>query len=103
MNATYGMSESISKAWADKAIGEIGEGMMRSYFRYTGWEQIKVPTQNYINGLDGVFVKRTSSGTIKDVSVVESKVNTSQEGFLKTGECQGSKAYNLKKRWFPNE
>ena len=97
MNATYGMSESISKAWADKAIGEIGEGMMRSYFRYTGWEQIKVPTQNYINGLDGVFVKRTSSGTIKDVSVVESKVNTSQEGFLKTGECQGSKAYNLKK------
>ena len=92
-----GMSTYIADSWANKAIGEIGEGMMRAYFQYTGWEQIKVPTPNSLNGLDGVFVKRTPSGFIKDVMIVESKVNSSQEGILKTGERQGSKAYNLKK------
>lgn len=92
-----GMSIYIADSWANKAIGEIGEGMMRAYFQYTGWEQIKVPTPNSLNGLDGVFVKRTPSGSIKDVMIVESKVNSSQEGILKTGERQGSKAYNLKK------
>ena len=92
-----GMSEYVASSWSNKAIGEIGEGMMRAYFQYTGWEQIKVPTPNSLNGLDGVFVKKTPSGSIKDVIIVESKVNSSQEGILKTGERQGSKAYNLKK------
>lgn len=92
-----GMSTSIANSWANKAIGEIGEGMMRSYFQYTGWEQIKVPTPNSINGIDGVFVKRAKNGVIEKAIIVESKVNTSQEGFLITGEQQGSKAYNLRK------
>lgn len=92
-----GMSGYVASSWSNKAIGEIGEGMMRAYFQYTGWEQIKVPTPNSLNGLDGVFVKRTPSGSIKDIMIVESKVNSSQEGILKTGERQGSKAYNLKK------
>ena len=91
------MSTSIANSWANKAIGEIGEGMMRSYFQYTGWEQIKVPTPNSINGIDGVFVKRAKNGVIEKAIIVESKVNTSQEGFLITGEQQGSKAYNLRK------
>lgn len=92
-----GMSLEIANAWKNKSIGEIGEKTMRSYFQDNGWSEIKIPTKNPLNGIDGVFVKRTPSNIIKDVLIVESKVNTSQENYLISGEKQGSKAYNLKK------
>lgn len=66
---------SISTVKLNKAVGNINENLMNKFFTSSKWTKIQGEIGN--NGIDGLFVKKDSSGIIKDVLIVESKYNKS--------------------------
>ena len=73
--------------------GPAGETVSDVLFKNYGWTKLEIKPLNSKHGLDGVYVKSTSSGAIKDVLFVESKAEGAQLGYLISGAKQGSKAY----------
>lgn len=59
--------------------------------------KLTIRESNPLNGLDGVFVKRSAKGTIIDFIAVESKVNSSQLSTLASGAKQGHSKYIFEK------
>lgn len=76
-----------------KLKGPCGEAVSDVIFKNEGWTKLSIKPLNAAQGLDGVYVKRTSSGAIKDVLFVESKAEGAQLNRLTSGAKQGSQAY----------
>ena len=91
------MPETQVSNWTSKAIGEIGESIMDTFYEVEKWEKLTIRESNPLNGLDGVFVKRSAKGTIIDFIAVESKVNSSQLSTLASGAKQGHSKYIFEK------
>ena len=85
--------------------GPAGETVSDVLFKNYGWTKIKIKPLNPEHGLDAVFVKRTSSGAIKDVLFVESKTEGAQLSSTVSGASKGAKPtsrknyLNIKKRF----
>ena len=59
----------------NQIVGRINENIMNKYFKSTGWKKLEGEVGR--NGIDGLFIKKTRDGKIKDVLIVESKYNKS--------------------------
>lgn len=59
---------------ANHAVGEVNEQVMRRFFEESGWK--RVDGQVGRSGVDGLFVKVSDTGEVRDVLVVEAKYNT---------------------------
>ncbi len=80
-----------------KLSGDTTESVMHAFFKRSGWQQLQGEIGN--SGIDGLYVKRSNSGAVADVLIVEAKYNTSQLAKTRTG-TQMSKVWikgNLKK------
>lgn len=64
----------------NKYNGDVTEGVMKNYFKNSGWTQIE--GEIGVNGIDGLFIKRDQNGDIKELLFAESKYNNSQLGYI---------------------
>jgi hypothetical protein len=88
----------------NQLVGSINENLMNRYFLSSGWTKIEGEVGR--NGIDGLFIKRTKDGSVKDVLIVESKYNKSglqdtENGMQMTKQWIIKKIDNLKKK-FPD-
>jgi hypothetical protein len=65
----------LNPALVNHAVGDISEQVMITHFEVSGW--IRLEGQVGRGGIDGLFIKRTKDGAVRDVLIVESKYNTS--------------------------
>ena len=72
--------------------GACGEAVSDVIFKNEGWTRLSIKPLNTVQGLDGVYVKRTLFGSISDVLFVESKAEGSPLNNTQFGQ-QGSQAY----------
>ena len=72
--------------------GSTGEAVSDVIFVNEGWVKLSIKPLNSKHGLDGVYVKRSFNGSIKDVLFVESKAEGSRLALTQIGQ-QGSQAY----------
>ncbi len=74
----------LSLAQVNIKVGKINENLMDKYFVSSSWKKIEGEVGR--NGIDGLFIKKTKDGIIKDVLVVESKYNKSGLQHTKNGQ-----------------
>ena len=65
----------LNPALVNHAVGHISEQVMITHFEASGWSRLEGQVGR--GGIDGLFIKRTKEGAIRDVLIVESKYNTS--------------------------
>lgn len=89
----------------NQLVGSINENLMNRYFISSGWTKIEGEVGR--NGIDGLFIKRTKDGFIKEVLIVESKYNKSglqdtENGMQMTKQWIIKKIENLKNSYPDN-
>lgn len=84
----------LSPTAVNHKVGELNERVMNRYYTASGWRQL--PGEVGRNGIDGLFIKYSRDGSIRDVLVSESKYNFSPLGNTRHGK-QMSRQWVLKK------
>ena len=90
--------ETAARGNFSKVSGEVGEAMMDRFYTKRGWE--KIPSKVGNQGIDGLYVKRTANGIVKEVLIAEAKTGQSKPGSTQNGQ-QTSKKWsdnNLRRR-----